>query len=117
MILTVHFCLNMLSLADMSGHLGAVIDLHTHLITVVRLDEIGTGFNAQHFALNGVEAIQGQTQAQSAPTRQDPDDFGNRYHGGLLGLGLKNAYMERYAYCAINGPSETHRETNAFMGR
>ena len=28
------------------------IDMHTHLITVILLDEIGTGFNAPHFALN-----------------------------------------------------------------
>jgi len=59
--------------------------MQTHLITVILLDEIGTGFNAQHFALDGVAAIQLQTQAQQAPTRDDPDHFGNRDHGCLLG--------------------------------
>ena len=51
-MLIVHFLLNMLSLANASGHLGGCIDMHTHLITVILLDEIGTGFNAKQFALN-----------------------------------------------------------------
>jgi hypothetical protein len=29
----------------------------------------------------------------------------------------KNADMERYALAAINGPSETNRKINDFMGR
>jgi hypothetical protein len=56
-ILTVHFCLNMLSLTNTPSHLGGVIDMHTDLITVVQFDEIGTWFNAPHFG------IQGQTKA------------------------------------------------------
>ena len=65
MILTVHFCLNMRSLANASGHLGGFIDMQTHLITVILFDEIGTGFNAPHFALSLLcGAIQGQSQAQ-----------------------------------------------------
>jgi len=56
-ILTVHLRLNMLSLANASNHPGGVVDLHTHLITVILFDEIGTGFNTPHFALNCVETI------------------------------------------------------------
>ena len=50
-MLIVHFLPNMLSLANASGHLGGCIDMHSHLITVILLDEIGTGFNAKQFAL------------------------------------------------------------------
>ena len=82
-MLIVHFLLNMLSLANASGHLGGCIDMHSHLITVILLDEIGTGFNAKQFALNYyMGAFQGQNQDQYEPTRQDTDDFRDRYHGG-----------------------------------
>jgi hypothetical protein len=50
MILLIHFRLNLLTLANVSDHLRGLIDMHTHLITVILLDVIGTGFNAPHFA-------------------------------------------------------------------
>jgi hypothetical protein len=75
----------MIAWANGSGHLGGCIGVQTHLITVILLDELGTGFNAQHFALDGVAAIQVQTQAQKTSTRHDPDQFGNRDHKRLLG--------------------------------
>jgi len=59
----VHFRFNMLSWANASGHLGSFIDMQTHLRTVILIDEVVTGFNVQYFALNCVDAIQGQTQA------------------------------------------------------
>jgi len=70
-MLIVHFRFNMCSLANASGHLGGVIEMHTHVRTVILLDKIGTGFNVPHFALNCVGAIQGQTHTQEAHTRQD----------------------------------------------
>jgi len=62
-MLIVHFRFNMLSWANASGHQGGLIDMQTHLITVLLIDDVGTGFNVQHFALNCMDAIQGQTQA------------------------------------------------------
>ena len=52
--LNVHLRLNMISGANVSYHPGGCIGMHTHLITVILLDEIGTGFNAHHLALDGV---------------------------------------------------------------
>jgi hypothetical protein len=74
----------MISGLDVSSHLGGFVGMQTHLITVILPDEIGIGLNAQYFALDGVVAIQVQTNAQHAPTRDDSDHFGNRDHGCLL---------------------------------
>ena len=84
-ILIVHLRLDMIACANGSCHPGGCIGMQTHSITVILLNEIGTGFNAHHFALDGVAAIQVQTQAQQAPTRHDPDHFENRDDGCLLG--------------------------------
>ena len=55
--LSVHLRLNMISGANVSCHPGGCIEMQTPLITVLLLDEIGTRFNAQHFALDGVDAL------------------------------------------------------------
>lgn len=60
--LCVHLRLNMIACANGACYLGGCIGMHTHSITVILLDEIGTGFDAHHFALDGVVAIQVQTQ-------------------------------------------------------
>ena len=50
-----HLRLNMIAWANGSCHPGGCIGMHTHLITVILLDEIGTGVNAHHFALDDVK--------------------------------------------------------------
>ena len=58
--------------------------MQMHFFTVLPFDEIVRALDAHHFALDGVAAIQGQTQAQQAPTRR-ARPLGSPDHEGLLG--------------------------------
>src|SRR5262249_20600994 len=58
MIHFVHFCLNTISSANRSAHLGGFIDMQPQFMTVKRLDQIVFAVNAQHFAFNGIDASQ-----------------------------------------------------------
>src|SRR5262245_16324786 len=57
MILLVHFCLNLLTLAYIAGHLGHFVDLQLHFLPIILLYEIVFVFNAQHLASNGLNSL------------------------------------------------------------
>ena len=57
-ILLVHCRLNKLPLCKLSiAHLGRLVDVQTHFLSVLAFDDIVSAFNAQYFALDRFSAL------------------------------------------------------------
>ena len=60
MFLIIHFAysrLNTVSLANTPTHLGGLVDRPPHFLPIKPLDDVVLAFNAQHFALDGSDAL------------------------------------------------------------
>ena len=60
-LLIVHFAnfrFNTISTANVANHFRGLIDMQPHLLTISLPDHLVRTFNAQHFALDGVDAPQ-----------------------------------------------------------
>ena len=97
-MLIVHFRLNMLSLANASGHLGGCIDMHTHLITVILLDEIGTGFNRNNSPLINYiiiwVSLRDRTRTSTNPHDRTPMTLGIDTMGEHPRLGVNTVMVK-----------------------